>query len=62
MGMSTLDEYALSKGIQHIDILKMDVQGSELNVLKGAENLLKSNKIDIIYSEVWFKAAYEGQP
>jgi hypothetical protein len=37
----------------------MDVQGSELTVLKGAINLLK--KIDVIQLEVNFMNFYEGQ-
>ena len=59
--LTTLDEYVRSKGVKTIDLLKMDVQGNELNVLKGATELLKSNNIGIIYSEVWFTTAYEGQ-
>ena len=39
--------------------LKMDVQGSELSVLKGAANLLK--EIDVIQLEVSFMNFYEGQ-
>lgn len=48
--------------IAHIDILKMDVQGSELAILKGAKNTLGHGKISIIYSEVYFKPQYVGQP
>ena len=41
-------------------LLKMDVQGAELTVLKGATNLLK--EIDVIQLEVSFLNFYEGQP
>jgi FkbM family methyltransferase len=40
--------------------LKMDVQGAELRVLKGATNLLK--EIDVIQVEVSFMSFYKGQP
>ena len=39
--------------------LKIDVQGSEINVLKGAENLLE--KFKYIYIELSFKNFYESQ-
>jgi FkbM family methyltransferase len=60
--LNTLNDYAESHNIEYIDILKMDVQGNELNILKGGDDLLKKGRIDIIYSEVWFTAAYENQP
>lgn len=40
-------------------ILKLDVQGYEIEVLMGAERLLKH--IKFIYSEVCFNELYEGQ-
>lgn len=36
---------------KHIDFVKIDVQGAEINVLKGAENLLKQSNIDLLYIE-----------
>ena len=41
-------------------LLKLDVQGGELDVLHGAEEILSS--IDMIYCEVSFVQLYEGQP
>jgi FkbM family methyltransferase len=34
--METLDEVVTSQKIEHIDLIKMDVEGFELEVLKGA--------------------------
>ena len=48
----TLDDYFAKKA--DIDILKIDVEGFELEVLKGAANLLANNKIGVILVEVGF--------
>ena len=47
----TLDLFCSENNIVKIDILKIDVQGYELEVLKGVENLLKNGKIKIIFIE-----------
>lgn len=60
--LETLDNYTKSQSIRYIDILKMDVQGNELNILKGGEELLKNGAIGLIYTEIWFTRAYENQP
>lgn len=36
----TLDSYITEKGIERLDFIKMDVEGFELSVLKGAERTL----------------------
>lgn len=43
-----------------VDFLKLDVQGAELMVLQGAENVLASTAI--VHTEVEFAPIYEGQP
>lgn len=43
-----------------IDYLKIDVQGAELMVLHGAENILKHTYC--VHSEVEFSQVYAGQP
>lgn len=44
----TLDQFVKET---HIDLLKIDVEGFELEVLIGAKNLLKENRIKIIQFE-----------
>tara|TARA_B100000408_G_C10256279_1_gene205684 strand:+ start:101 stop:844 length:744 start_codon:yes stop_codon:yes gene_type:complete len=48
----TLDNFCLSNKIENIDVLKIDTEGNDLNVLKGAKKLLSENKIKVIYTEI----------
>ena len=48
----TLDNFVKNKKIKLIDILKIDIEGSEYDLLKGAKNTLKKNKIKIILVEI----------
>lgn len=57
---STLDVWAADAGVQAIDHLKIDTQGSELDILKGSEGILKT--VRSIEVEVEFNPIYEGQP
>ena len=56
----TLETFADKHAISDIDLIKIDVQGAELNVLKGGKKLLK-NVLKII-SEVEFVPMYQDQP
>lgn len=60
--VETIDGFCKEKGIEHIDILKLDIQGGELAALKGAEDMLRYKKIGMIYSETYFKQQYKDQP
>lgn len=48
---TTLDSLADDLLVRHISVLKIDVEGHELEVLKGATQLLSNESIDIIYIE-----------
>ncbi|MCA6364011.1 MAG: FkbM family methyltransferase [Bacteroidetes bacterium] len=52
-----LDEL-LANDTRQIDFLKMDVQGAELLVLKGAQHVLK--RTSFLWIEVSFKPLYKG--
>lgn len=47
----TLDEFVEEQEIRGIDLLKIDTEGNELSVLKGAVNSLSSGKIKVIHFE-----------
>jgi len=49
--ISTLDEFATKQKVEFIDLLKIDTEGNELSVLKGAENLISQGRIKIIQFE-----------
>ncbi|MEG5041801.1 MULTISPECIES: FkbM family methyltransferase [unclassified Microcoleus] len=48
---TTIDNYCQRQEISHINFLKIDVEGGELDVLEGAEKLLSKGKIDYIQFE-----------
>ena len=47
-----LDDFCRERHIDKIGFLKIDVEGAEVSVLRGAENLLRSRAIDLICIEV----------
>jgi hypothetical protein len=53
--IDTVDNFCRDNQISKIDILKMDVQGWELEVLKGAEEMIVANKVRHIFAEVGFR-------
>lgn len=46
-----LDDFAINFPCQRIDIMKIDVEGYELNVLKGGEHFVAAN-VDVIIIEI----------
>ena len=58
----TLDGFCERNGITALDILKLDIQGGELLALKGAEQLLNSHRVSVIYTEVQFIQLYDRAP
>lgn len=57
--VTTLDSWAHENHLQAIDYIKIDTQGSELEILKGGESVINTTRcIDI---EVEFNPIYEGQ-
>jgi FkbM family methyltransferase len=48
---TTIDDFCRENNIHTIEFLKIDVEGHELSVLKGASNLLKEGRIKYIQFE-----------
>tara|TARA_B100000902_G_C26765815_1_gene647941 strand:- start:100 stop:630 length:531 start_codon:yes stop_codon:yes gene_type:complete len=55
----TIDDYCNEKGINEIDLLKMDTQGYEDKILEGSINSLKNNKIKFVIAEIIFNDYYD---
>ncbi|MFB6457190.1 FkbM family methyltransferase [Chitinophaga sp. Hz27] len=51
ISMTTLDEFAATNKINKIALLKIDTEGHERNVLRGATNTIKAGIIDVIQLE-----------
>ena len=48
----TLDSFIIKNKIKKIDIIKIDVDGSEMDVLEGLKKSFKKNKIRILLTEI----------
>ena len=60
--IGTIDDYCEKNQITRIDILKSDTQGYDLEVLRGAERMLTSGSIYLVYVEIIFSEMYKGLP
>jgi FkbM family methyltransferase len=49
--VTTLDQVIAAYGLQHITILKIDTEGHELHVLRGAQQAIQQQNIDLIQFE-----------
>jgi FkbM family methyltransferase len=58
--LRTLDGWAAETGVERADAIKLDAQGAELGILRGATGLLAS--VRTIETEVMFNPLYAGQP
>ncbi len=58
---TSLDGLYEDRILSDADFLKIDVQGAELDILKGAERLVRQNVLGL-QVEVEFQPLYEGQP
>lgn len=61
MELNTLDDFVKEEQVNQIDILKIDTQGTEFNIIKGASTLMKENRIKLIYIEIILMPTYKDQ-
>ncbi len=58
---TTLDDFCQEEGIAEIDFLQIDVQGADLDVLKGGNNIVNKSVLGL-QIEVEFSPLYYQQP
>jgi FkbM family methyltransferase len=51
VAVETLDNFCRSQGIERINYLKIDTEGADLDVLIGAEAMLRAQQVDLIEAE-----------
>jgi len=52
INVTTLDKYCTEKGIDNVDIIKVDIEGAELDFLKGSASIINKSKNVIIIMEI----------
>jgi FkbM family methyltransferase len=58
----SLDDECEARGIEKLDLVKLDLQGGELSALAGAARLLASGAIRVLIVEAAFVTKYKDQP
>jgi FkbM family methyltransferase len=56
--VTTLDRWCADNGVTYVDAIKIDTQGSELEVLRGGSRILRTTSL--VQVEVQFNELYEG--
>jgi FkbM family methyltransferase len=59
---TTIDKFCEEKKIEKIDILKIDTEGFELEVMKGAKKLMANGKIGLLFLEARFIDSHDDMP
>lgn len=57
----SLDDFCREVGVQQIDVLKIDTQGTELQVLVGATGLFNKGAVKVVVVELQSTSIYAGQ-
>jgi FkbM family methyltransferase len=53
--VTTVDTFVEESGIKHIDLLKVDTEGYDLEVLRGTRLLLEEGRVKFVFVEVGFR-------
>ena len=49
--VTTFDQFTSLRAINHVDLLKIDTEGYDINVLRGASEMLRKGAITFVYVE-----------
>jgi FkbM family methyltransferase len=58
----SLDRYCADRGVERIDLLKIDIQGNEPRAFAGAAGLLREKRIGTIFAELNWDASRADEP
>ena len=58
---TTLDAFCVAESIDRVDLLKIDTQGAEFAVLRGADGMLSRRAISVLVFEMITATTYEQQ-
>jgi FkbM family methyltransferase len=58
---TTLDAFCVAESIDRVDLLKIDTQGAEFTVLRGADGMLSRRAISVLVFEMITATTYEQQ-
>jgi FkbM family methyltransferase len=58
----TLDEFLRDNGISQVDLLKVDAEGYDLEVLRGAAKTLEERRVRFVMAEVGFHPGDDRHP
>jgi FkbM family methyltransferase len=61
VNVTVLNNFCLANNVSQIDLLKIDTQGYELNILKGADKMLAAGQVKFILVEALFQDFYQSQ-
>lgn len=56
----TLDSFCRQQAIGEIDLLKLDIQGAELQALQGGAELFRAGRVRLVFCEVLFSPLYRN--
>ena len=59
--VTTLDDFCRKHTVEHIDILKLDTQGTEIQILRGARRMFSEGRVTLVYTEMISAPTYKGQ-